>query len=543
MNCKIKIPNAILIGSLYFAGSAGMLSSLQAFQQQAHTVDSLTKEDRTKELFKLLVRGGLSNAENQMALEFVRSGVDVNAKEPNQYQETLLHMAAGRGCSNIIEALLQNGADVNVRDANRSTPLHWALILFYWAIDQGASQKIEEAINVVDVLIKTKNIDLNAVNKNECTLLDFAIAAMITAASRKNEVALKKTFTITEQLIVRGAANLKFYLKDWFDKNDKIVQDSIGLVKYWIELNKIDPYQLLIKVPNKLEAPIINRVMREWIPEKRFDKLVELLMRSELSANEKQIVLAFIKCDVDLNAVDKNTGGKISFSKVVNNAVFKNGINFHGRLLHLAAGSLGRDIVEALLEKGADVNAHDNFRNTPLHWAFSFFCWLVEYRTSKRLKELTNIIDMLIETKGIDLNAVNEYGNTPLDFIFKAIMEAAFEKDGIAMKNIFTIIKKLILKDVSIVRLDSLLPYLNSTLEKLAWYLMHDIVLDRHTQQVIMITKPTEKQGKIFKDSINLISKWIALKKVCPKINQIDQLETKETKQLEALIMAQMSTI
>jgi len=52
-------------------------------------------------------------------------GVDVNSKT-FRMRLTALHRAAGNGHADIVELLLEKGADVNIRNEGGSTPLHWA---------------------------------------------------------------------------------------------------------------------------------------------------------------------------------------------------------------------------------------------------------------------------------------------------------------------------------------------------------------------------------------------------------------------------------
>jgi ankyrin repeat protein len=57
--------------------------------------------------------------------QHLAAGVDVNAWDED-FGWTPLHLAAQRGYKEIIELLLANGADVNARDWSGETPLDWA---------------------------------------------------------------------------------------------------------------------------------------------------------------------------------------------------------------------------------------------------------------------------------------------------------------------------------------------------------------------------------------------------------------------------------
>jgi len=80
--------------------------------------------------------------------------------------------------------------------------------------------------------------------------------------------------------------------------------------------------------------------------------------------------------------------------------VLTSSIQVHAGELHDAA--MNGDIVKVrqLIEKGADVNAKDQFQETPLHDAAS--------------RGNTDVAKLLIE-KGADVNAKDNYGKTALD--------------------------------------------------------------------------------------------------------------------------------
>ncbi len=67
-------------------------------------------------------------------------------------------------------------------------------------------------------------------------------------------------------------------------------------------------------------------------------------------------------------------------------------------VLHLAVGIGGRNIVELLIKKGANVNAVNSYKQTPLHYAF--------YKKSKEMAAL--LLD-----NGAHINCRNVWGNTP----------------------------------------------------------------------------------------------------------------------------------
>jgi ankyrin repeat protein len=49
-----------------------------------------------------------------------------NVRKPNNYLETALHLASRKGHVDIVEFLLDNGADVMAVEQYKDTPLHLA---------------------------------------------------------------------------------------------------------------------------------------------------------------------------------------------------------------------------------------------------------------------------------------------------------------------------------------------------------------------------------------------------------------------------------
>jgi ankyrin repeat protein len=82
------------------------------------------------------------------------AGANVNAKEDG---ETPLHMAALSGPKEVAELLIAKGADVNAKDEDGVTPLHWT-----------------ETEEIAELLIAA-GADVNAMDNSGDTPLDTAI--------------------------------------------------------------------------------------------------------------------------------------------------------------------------------------------------------------------------------------------------------------------------------------------------------------------------------------------------------------------------------
>ena len=102
----------------------------------------------------------------------LEKGADVNGKDDNHY--TPLHLSLN---SNISKLLIDHGADVNVKDCSGGTPLH--SIIF------------EEDKDLVALLI-TNGADLNSMNEDGQTPLDYLTSAELEGVTAEIAVLLRK---------------------------------------------------------------------------------------------------------------------------------------------------------------------------------------------------------------------------------------------------------------------------------------------------------------------------------------------------------------
>ena len=73
-----------------------------------------------KKFFKAAEKGNLKKL-----VSFLEEGIDINIKDKDD-DATALHKASGQGHEQLVQLLIKKGADVNVRDDCKCTPLHWA---------------------------------------------------------------------------------------------------------------------------------------------------------------------------------------------------------------------------------------------------------------------------------------------------------------------------------------------------------------------------------------------------------------------------------
>jgi len=81
----------------------------------------------------------------QVVKYMIESGIDIN-KKYDDFQWTLLHCAAGCDWLNIVEYLVDNGADINALDRTSCTPLYEAahdgqMATVKYLLDHGADKE------------------------------------------------------------------------------------------------------------------------------------------------------------------------------------------------------------------------------------------------------------------------------------------------------------------------------------------------------------------------------------------------------------------
>lgn len=114
----------------------------------------------------------------------IEKGSDLNAKQ-DRSGRTLLHLAAKKGYAKTAKLLLDNNADINVRDVMEATPLHVAVI--------------EDKMEIVRILI-THGANLDATSKY--------LSTPLSNAADSGQIAIVK-------LLLENGADVNAKGKDW----------------------------------------------------------------------------------------------------------------------------------------------------------------------------------------------------------------------------------------------------------------------------------------------------------------------------------------
>ncbi len=257
----------------------------------------------------------------------------INDPDPNQNNNTLLHKAISTENSELIEALLEKGAKVDSRDGEGKTPFDLTI-----GLGKAALFKIFlEKGNVAD--INQKYPDLQ-----EATLLHIAV--------------MEDNSDLLKLLLEKGAqVNVK-------DKEDKTPIDlaaekgKTALLKVFLEKGNVADINQKYTGRND-DATLLHIAVMEDNSD-----LLKLLLEKEAKVDSMN---KGNKTPIDLAIDQENTALLKLFvekGKLVD--INKKFGPYQESLLHIAVSKDDPNLVEALLEKDADVNSMNSSNETPI---------------------------------------------------------------------------------------------------------------------------------------------------------------------------------
>jgi len=282
----------------------------------------------------------VSKDNKELIVVLISAGANINAANNNGY--TPLHLAVSKDNKELIVVFISAGANINAANKNGDTPLHLALKGY-------TSDEIN--MNIVKALLAAEGIDVNKPNKNGDTPLHFAtyhtdyesVKALLTAGANvnvannyNNETPLHLVFSKTHPSSENNDVTILKIIRALLNKGANVNARSING-----------------------QTPVHLALMMEHLT----GKIIEGLLKPEYNP--------------DVNIQDEEGLSPLYFACINGNT----------------------DLMQKLLDHGANVNAINNAGNAPIHLA-----------ASKSAK----ILETLLATEGIDVNKANIYGETPL---------------------------------------------------------------------------------------------------------------------------------
>ena len=303
--------------------------------------------------------------DNELIKELIKQGANVNAKDLDG--NTPLHFASCHNNPEIIKLLIEKGAKVNAKSNNKNTPLHLA-------IDYNN-------IEIITLLLN-QEADVKAEGNNKNTPLHLA--------------SCHDNLEIIKLLIKKGS-----------EVNAKDLDGDTPLHLASCH-NNPEIIKLLIEKGANVNA-------------KSYDKDTPLHL-AIIDHNNIEIITLLLNQEADVNAEDNNKNTPLHLASCHDNLeiiklLIKKGAKVNAKdlngntPLHFAIDKNKFEIIKLLIENGANVNEEDNNKDTPLHWA--------------SCHNNPEIIKLLIE-KGAKVNVENQKKVTPLHLaIYKDNSEIA----------------------------------------------------------------------------------------------------------------------
>jgi ankyrin repeat protein len=275
----------------------------------------------------------------EIAMYLITNGADINIK--NSQDETAIHFASMAGNLSIIKMLFERGANINVYNINKHTPImmacgnkHFKCVKYL--ITNGADINVHDlnydnllhgcmyhnTYDILLLLLTNKNLKIiNSRNQNNLSPLMYAI--------KLNKI------KYIELLLKYGADT---YTWD--------IENNTPLL-YATETNNYELTELLLKykanpnlyfTSNEYKSPLYNAVQNDN------QKIIQLLF--DYGAND----LMYIYIETDNYEKFKNLITRDNINKTNSNG---------DTLLYYAAQKNNLDFVELLLENGADPNINN----------------------------------------------------------------------------------------------------------------------------------------------------------------------------------------
>lgn len=369
---------------IYYAALGGHLDAFnRCLQYGANLVlPPEYDEETTTTLLHCAVRGGNLRIVNRV-IAMNLFNIDTPEKSPGQNEGmTPLHYAASYGHFSVFERLLAAGANPDFLNNNKVSLLHFAA--------QGMNA------DIVKATLSFKKVNINCTNKAGETPLHYA-ARYKKSCRTHNE--------IFDLLLEKGAD---------IHAQAKKLQTPL----HYAATNPDDTYALETLLEKGADA---NAVKKNYMT-----PLHCLTARTNPPRNSLVKINSLITHKADVNARDnivwtESPPPSKAFPKTQKPT-------FHiisaRTPLHLAALNQTTEVITALLNHGADLEARDGHGNTPLHCATER-----PLETSK--DKPSNMVALLLE-KGANANALNGHHETPRQYALRRGNNADLEDTFIA---------------------------------------------------------------------------------------------------------------
>jgi ankyrin repeat protein len=329
-----------------------------------------------------------SKGDYETVKKLVNRGFDINHECLWGERGTALSKAASRGHEQIVEFLLLHGADANI-----SNPLEKALNngnpkIVQMLLDHGAApdypNKVVNSPNdkALQLLLENK-ADANHRDKYGKTLLHFAV--------KNSEEKVK--------MLIENGADVNAQDDQGFTPLYTAVMHG-QLDSSWSPVICENVVDMLLKAGADIEARAVNNMTPLYCAANSYqpsEGVRILLERGANPENIEDIQIEFVAAPISMSRSQLESWVRDHAPNDINTKY-----RSQQTLLYSAVKSNHLDLIEILLDMGANINAQDESGNTPLHEAIKNFN--------------VGALQLLLDRKA-NVNKQNKGGQTPLHLL------------------------------------------------------------------------------------------------------------------------------
>ena len=352
-------------------------------------IEDVVRAKVAEELGPAIIKA-VQRTERRKVQVLIKDGANVNTQSNQHQGKSLLHLAA----NDILDILIENGADIDIKDANGHTPLLNAAIKNQWGkfdilFQSGANVNYDDiysfyvlhkGIDVIffESMIKRCNyIDetklgqllLNAVQRQDAAIVKIILRYGAKSSLTILQTAIRKGRKLIVKMLLQSAA-----CHGQKDIVELVLQHNSSL----IDLKDHDGFTpLALAVINKNKEIVCFLIENNANLEASTDKLLQTPLHLAIKNRLIEITDILLKHGSNPNAIDSQGQTAVHLAVSSNNVplmelLLRHNANFNTKTfdlstpLHVATKKGFKDILQVLLTSGAKVNEKDNHGYTAL---------------------------------------------------------------------------------------------------------------------------------------------------------------------------------